>query len=135
MCGRGPFAALIDLEVTMFTLLARLAGLFTEPVRARIYLTLSAAGPLLVVYGVASSTRAALWLALASQVLGNGLAVINARNARQWLYGIALAAAGLAVAYGLTSEAEAALWVGVVAAALGVAGTSVAAAYTPPRTV
>lgn len=115
----------------MSTLFARFAGLFTAPVRARIYLTLLAAAPLLVLYGVASATQAALWAALAGQVLANGMATINARNARRWLYGTATAAAALAVAYGLTSEAEAALWLAVAAAALGTTGTGVAALYTP----
>lgn len=115
----------------MSTLFARFAGLFPAPARARIYLTCLAAAPLLVVYGLASATQAALWAALAGQVLANGMATINAHTARRWLYGTTTAAAALAVAYGLTSDAEAALWLAVAAAALGTTGTGVAALYTP----
>lgn len=47
--------------------------------RQRLYVTLAAAGPLLVLYGVASAEEVALWLGVISAALGNGLAAVNTR--------------------------------------------------------
>jgi hypothetical protein len=48
--------------------------------RQRLYVTLAAAGPLLVFYGLASSEEVALWLGVVSAALGNGLAAANTRS-------------------------------------------------------
>lgn len=100
--------------------------------RFRLYLTITVAAPLLVLYGVTSEEEAALWVGLAGATLGNGVAAWYAQNVRLWLYGIAGAAAALGVGYGLFSDLEAELWLAVLATALGVTGTGVAARYTPP---
>ena len=63
MCGRGPFAALIDLEVTMH---------LSEPTRAYIYRVLVAVSVLAVAYGRIAAAEVPLWLELASAVLGLG---------------------------------------------------------------
>lgn len=52
-------------------------SLSNEAVRARIYRLLLALQPLVVAYGLASSERAALWVAVISAVLGTGLATAN----------------------------------------------------------
>jgi len=46
-------------------------------VRAWIYGTLIAAGPLTVFYGLATAQEVALWLGVAASALGNGLALAN----------------------------------------------------------
>lgn len=52
-------------------------SLSNEATRARIYRVLLALQPLVVAYGLASSERAALWVAVISAVLGTGLATAN----------------------------------------------------------
>lgn len=52
-------------------------SLSNEAARARIYRVLLALQPLVVAYGLASSERAALWVAVISAVLGTGLATAN----------------------------------------------------------
>lgn len=52
----------------------RLAALFSERNRAYAYRILVAAGPLAATYGLLSKEEVALWLALAAQTLGVGLA-------------------------------------------------------------
>jgi hypothetical protein len=49
----------------------------SEVVRARVYRVLLALQPLVVAYGLASSERAALWVAVITAVLGTGLATAN----------------------------------------------------------
>lgn len=51
--------------------------MLTEARRAYIYRVLLTLQPLIVFYGVASSTAVALWLTTASAVLGLGLATAN----------------------------------------------------------
>lgn len=46
-------------------------------IRGRLYAVLAAGGPLLVFYGVASSTGVALWSGVIVAALGNGLAATN----------------------------------------------------------
>lgn len=52
-------------------------NLNNEATRARIYRLLLALQPLVVAYGLASSERAALWVAAISAALGSGLASAN----------------------------------------------------------
>lgn len=48
-----------------------------EATRAYIYRVLLALQPLVVAYSLASEQEAALWLSVASAVLGTGLATVN----------------------------------------------------------
>jgi hypothetical protein len=52
----------------------------TESTRAWIYRVLLAAQPLIVIYGVASDAKAALWIGFGSAVLGTGLATANTKT-------------------------------------------------------
>ena len=52
-------------------------SLKNEATRAYLYRVLVALVPVLIVYGVADSRQAAVWLGLASAVLGFGLASAN----------------------------------------------------------
>ena len=49
----------------------------SEAVRAYIYRVLTAASPIVTFYGYASESAIALWLGLASTILGLGLAALN----------------------------------------------------------
>jgi hypothetical protein len=48
-----------------------------QRIRAYLYRVLVAAAPLLVLYGVATDSEVALWLAVGGAVLGNGVAAYN----------------------------------------------------------
>jgi hypothetical protein len=53
-----------------------------ERTRAYIYRVLTAVGALLVLYGVLSSDELTVWLLLAANVLGTGLAAFNTKTRR-----------------------------------------------------
>jgi len=48
-----------------------------EATRAWIYRILTAAVPVLIVYGILDAATAAVWVGLAAAVLGTGLAAVN----------------------------------------------------------
>lgn len=48
--------------------------------RRRTYYTLVAAGPLAVMYGLASQEEVVAWLGVIAAALGNGLAGVNAKD-------------------------------------------------------
>jgi len=54
----------------------------SQVIRAWIYRVLVAVQPLVVVYGLASSAQAALWLGVVSAALGFGLAAANTSTER-----------------------------------------------------
>lgn len=54
----------------------------SEPVRAYIYRVLVTGQPLLTAYGIMAEQTVALWAALASAVLGLGLAAANTSTGR-----------------------------------------------------
>lgn len=54
----------------------------TEKTRAYIYRVLLALTPLVVLYGYLTEEQAALWVGVASALLGNGLAVANTSTGR-----------------------------------------------------
>ncbi|OLT33690.1 hypothetical protein BJF84_21380 [Rhodococcus sp. CUA-806] len=96
--------------------------------RQRFYDVSTAVVGALVLWGVLDSTTAALWTALAVNVVTLLFALLYASTtARQVFYTVVTAASGLLGAYGIASDVQLAGVVAVIAALLGtaVAGSNV----------
>lgn len=97
--------------------------------RGRWYATVLAVLAVASSYGALDTAEALLVGGVASAVLGNGMAVINAHNWRRWIYGIGLAVQPAAVYLEVATDTQAGLWLVVLSALIG---TGTAAATTIP---
>ncbi|WP_306365297.1 hypothetical protein [Nocardia sp. CC227C] len=98
-------------------------------VRGRLYALLAPVQVLLVTFGLLNDSAAALWISVATAVLGFTMAGANSTATwRTWLYGIIGAAQPVLIAYGVWTDSQVSAVVAVVSAALGL---GVAAAKTP----
>lgn len=61
----------------------QIAKYLTPQVRQWLYVVVTAAVPLLIVYGILDAETAALWLGLAAAVLGTGTAAVAVANQRR----------------------------------------------------
>lgn len=102
---------------------------FTADARGRLYALLAPLQVALVTFGLLDDSHAALWVSVATAVLGFTVAGANSTATwRTWLYGVIGAAQPVLIAYSVFSDSQAAAVAAVVSAALGL---GVAAAKTP----
>lgn len=103
-------------------------------VRALAYTILPIISTLLVTVGALSESEAALWVGLATAVLGPGIAFLMARSVssfRTAFYALLTAGQAVVVGYGLATDAQIGVWLPLVSALIGGAAGGVASANTP----